>query len=1097
MCASSPAWGTPDFGQMLNRDRVVERIAQSGDRPCVLFGPSGCGKSVAAAQYALSSRRRTIWLDAGGQFLSGRQLAQTTLRALGEVELSRGAVGQSDSPALVDLVDAVIRSIPAGDRATDGVLIVVDDLGAPATPEEVSGFRALARGLWRIGSRVMITARGISGWSSDVLRECALIGPEELALTGDEAEDYLRYAGLLSLLSESDELRLACGGHPAFFVVMASQATEHGLATCVARTPSLDAWLHSAMVSQTTVEQKRAIVAAVLMRTGDDQDLLSLGIKNPIDALDGLAIVMPLAGCTRTADGGRSFRIHQLLDGYLVDVQRDDLGADSWLFAKAIELLSSRRDFPRAAELLSREGAPEQAISWLALNGNDALADGHYLSLGRLISCIPVATLMTHPGILLIWAEVCAETGQIEDAFAKCRAARTLAEHEGDDELAFRALALSARYAGRANRIDEAEKLAGEILSAPRGQVLDVVIAEALLCRAQNAVMRAEYTLASELLRKAIAFAESSSSGQMMMRSASQALALVPALAWGDHLASSRMLAPSIVEGQQYLTDRIMLKGNAATCLCEAGRLSRCEQLLISALAESRSAGLDVYSGAYLAVLGCVKVGRGESEQGIATMNEGIAISIRGGDERGADQSRVYLAVALRAAGELTESLVVAERAFERLTIADSCSFRKLAALEVAASLLALGDASGAVIWAGAVAEEGFDGNRFHALRAAMILAEADRRMGRLEEAVARILAESEYLLSENPNWQVAMYCRAFPSLLGLVATALTPSRLPSHLLRMIPPENAEQILTETKAFLETALWRELGDRLIGQGGMDQYIARDGLPLCHARLFGGLEVSIGNRTVRERDWKKRKARLLFAMLATKRGRDVPRDQVIDYLWPDMDEERAKNNLYVAWSMMKSVLGGKGSAGTRSPYVENTHGVCRIVRDMVRSDIDEFEEALVAARDAETAGHEKDALSAYERIANLYRGDLLPGDVYDDWFSSLRDHYRSEFADAMLRASQLLIDAEDPGNALLYVRRAIQMDSLREDLNNHGLRCMIDAGQRSSAIEMYFQFRDRLSDELGLDPSPETRALYDQILAMEDQPIRIPFEPLSE
>ena len=75
----------------------------------------------------------------------------------------------------------------------------------------------------------------------------------------------------------------------------------------------------------------------------------------------------------------------------------------------------------------------------------------------------------------------------------------------------------------------------------------------------------------------------------------------------------------------------------------------------------------------------------------------------------------MHLATILRASGELTESLVVAERAFERLTVADACSFRRLAAL-VAASLLAIGDPAAASAWAGSVVDEGFEGNRHHAL---------------------------------------------------------------------------------------------------------------------------------------------------------------------------------------------------------------------------------------------------------------------------------------------------------------------------------------------------------------------------------------------
>ena len=605
MCASNGAWGTPEFGLVVGRHRVVERIAQSGNNPCVLFGPSGCGKSVAAAQYASSIQRRTIWVDAGGEFLSASRLAQTALQALGEpLRLPRSA-RESESLALVDAVDAFVRSIQTN-TGTNGVLLVVDDLGAPPSAGEVLGLRHLVRGLWRVGSRLLVTSRGVSQWPSEFLCECSLVGSGELALTSDEAVAYLGHAGLSSLLGECDELRAACGGHPAFFVVMASQATEYGLAARVTRTPSLEAWLRKVALEQLSGEQKRALVAATLLLTGDDRDLLTLGVEKPVEALDGLATSMPLAACTRTSNGGRTFRIHQLVDGYLDDVGCvQDLEVDDCLVDLAIALLSERRDFPRAAELLARQGTSERMIAWLLRYGDDAVADGHYLSLGRLISCAPVAALMAQPRLLLVWAEVCAETGQVEDAMAKCRAARNLAEHGGDLPVAYRALALCARYAGRANRIEEAEGFAAAILRAPTGQVSEAVVAEAMLCRAQNAVMQADYVLACKLLEDAVRLSSAGGpAGEHVARAAGQALALVPAIAWGDYLATSRALSPAIVVGQQYLTDRVMLKGNVAACLCEAGRLSRCEQLLRSALAESRPAGLDVYSGALLGGIG-------------------------------------------------------------------------------------------------------------------------------------------------------------------------------------------------------------------------------------------------------------------------------------------------------------------------------------------------------------------------------------------------------------------------------------------------------------------------------------------------------------
>jgi len=992
---------------------------------------------------------------------------------------------------LADAVDAVIRLILSTNETDARPLLVVDDLGVPQCSQDIAGLWKLARSMWRAGSRVLVTCREVSEWPSEYLKECVLVGPADLALTSCEAEDYLMHVGLRALHGMSEEIRVASDGHPAFFAVLSSQASAHGLAAAgVIRTPTLEAWLGSA-VRQLKTEELRALARAALLRNGSDSDLALLGISDPVNALDGIGSTVPLAGCSRAIDGGRTFRIHQLLEDYLTDRSaQGDLATGDGVLEDAVTLLSGRGEYARVIELLCRQGASDQILAWLEEYGERALAEGHYLSLDRLIESISVAALMARPNLLLTWAGVCSLAGRTEDAIAKCRAARTLAEHASDLDVRYRAIAQCATYASRANRIEEAEELAAEILAAAPGQVPDVVVAEALLCQAHNAMTRGRYDRAQEVFRAATETAHLVPNAAHVKRSADMALAMMPAIAQGDHMTSLRRLAPAILDGQrERLTSRVMAKGNVGLCLCELGRLARSRQLLESALEESQSAGLDEYSGGYLAVLGCVRAGMGESQLGIDLMREGIALSHHAGDEFGADASRLYMSTTLRAIGESTESLIVAERAFERLCLADAYDFRRFAALEVSATLLALGDSSTAGTWIDIVEEEdGFLRNRSHAFRAAMILAEIDRRDGRCSEAISRIRDKSEYLLSENANWQAAMYCRAFPGLLGILAAAVTPRKLPSHLLKMIPADDAERALTEAEPVLESTAWRHLGDRLIGEAEMGRRLAQGGVLPCYVRLFGGLEVSVGGRVVHDRDWKKRKARTLFAMLVTKRGHDVPRDQVIDHLWPDMDAERARNNFYVAWSIMKSVLGGTSGRGEPCPYVESAGGVCRTIRDAVRSDTDEFEEALAFARAAESDPDRHAPLAWYERIVNVYRGDLLPGDVYDDWFVGAREHYRSEYVDAMLRASELLSDAGEAGNALVYLRKAIQTDPLREDLYQRALRCQIEAGQRSSAIDTYLQCKDRLSEELGLDPSAETRALYDRILAMEDGPI---------
>jgi DNA-binding SARP family transcriptional activator len=285
---------------------------------------------------------------------------------------------------------------------------------------------------------------------------------------------------------------------------------------------------------------------------------------------------------------------------------------------------------------------------------------------------------------------------------------------------------------------------------------------------------------------------------------------------------------------------------------------------------------------------------------------------------------------------------------------------------------------------------------------------------------------------------------------------------------------------------MDPATWRALGVRLLGEQQFNRLMQRNGRPLCHVRMLGGLEVSIGGRVVGERDWKKRKSRLLFAMLASRRGAEIARDQILEALWPEMSEDRARNNFYVACSAMKGSLIGP-SPEERCPYVDSSRGRCRLLADSVRLDIDDFDDSLADLGAAEESGDSTGAADALERLSALYRGDLLPGDLYEDWFASIREHYRYSFVDAMVRGARLLMAADDPCRALLYLRRALQIDPLREDLYQAALRAHLLAGQRSAAIETFLQCRTYLSEELGLDPSTETMSIYGDILAMEERP----------
>lgn len=1056
---AGPAWGqaayqaVPDPGQCLSRPRIQALMCSSGDRPLLLIAPSGYGKTVAAIQYARGFPGKVLWRSFQGNPV-----------APGKVISLLAAKRRDPSVDLLDSLDDLRNELRATESAP--LLICLDDIAIEGAAAE--GLLLIANGLRGLGVQFLVTAQSFP-CSCRGLNDAFVLGSDHLRLTLDESERMLVHHhgvgvdGLREMHSES-------GGHPAILSLML-RAADLGSSGPL----DVQQWIQRLVTLHFDCRKQKVLAAAALLGHGNSTDLELLGLSDARRLLEECAQSLPLVR-VRTESAGAAFAVHEMAIGPVMEMLRtEQVPQRSELLSGALDLLSRRGDFGTCLRLLELDSDLDFQADWLTSHGQGALAAGLAPALIRLLESLPVQTVMASPELLLLWSRCSGECGDIPGALAKARAAYVLLEHSCETQKWLRAAALVVDHNRDLGRYSDALSVAAHVLprcTATHGSAS----AELLRAYAATLVALGDYAQAGDIILEADHISDVALDPQLSERlDFLECLRLV--LADGDFVAASRKLSRHAKLGNS------SAKGNLGVALLEVGRLNRAEPLL----RKYSDPDDPVRSAYYRAPLGLLLVARGRTDQGLCLVEEGIRLALQVGDESEAAASRVYQAMALRACGQVEAALVSAERAYEQLAHTDYMQFRRLAAIEVAASLLALGDEVVARRWCEPASEGGFGGNPYHGLRAAMVLAECDRRRGELELALSRVKPFSGHLSTENSNWQVAMYVRAFPHLLGLLATACGVRNLPSHMLRMILPQHAERSLRSCRSFMDSDEWTELGRRLLGDTQFDHLVARNGQPICHVRLFGGLDVSIDGRVVQEKDWRKRKARLLFAMLAVRRGADVPRDELLEALWPDLDDERGKNNFYVAWSAMKSALLGSAVRAEASPYTESARGRCRIVREAVRLDLDDFDEALADARAAEAAGDRKDAVAAYERLSAAYRGDLLPGDVYDDWFAPIRDSYKMQFIDAMTRATSLLLEADDPCEAVLFARRGLSVDPLREDLYQLALRCHIAAGQRSAAIDTFLQCRTNLGDELGLDPSGETMKLYQEVLAMEECP----------
>lgn len=248
------------------------------------------------------------------------------------------------------------------------------------------------------------------------------------------------------------------------------------------------------------------------------------------------------------------------------------------------------------------------------------------------------------------------------------------------------------------------------------------------------------------------------------------------------------------------------------------------------------------------------------------------------------------------------------------------------------------------------------------------------------------------------------------------------------------------------------------------------------VPLLRLRLFGSMEVAVGERDLTRTFLEHNRARLLLALLALHRGRELTRERLAEMLWPATNPRTGAKNFYRVWSDLWEVLAENG----RCPYLLRDRYGCRLDASLFSSDVEEFERLnrqLLFGPANDSVAWERTLLT----IQESFDAPLLPAEPRNEVLAAFRRRFASELVDGLLAASRRLLAQGEPQGALWFAREALRRNATREDAYAALMRAQMATDQRSAAVETFFCCRDFLADHLGLDPSPSLVALYDALL----------------
>jgi len=293
--------------------------------------------------------------------------------------------------------------------------------------------------------------------------------------------------------------------------------------------------------------------------------------------------------------------------------------------------------------------------------------------------------------------------------------------------------------------------------------------------------------------------------------------------------------------------------------------------------------------------------------------------------------------------------------------------------------------------------------------------------------------------------------------------------RMAQRLLERLPADNA--------VISGAAAGKRMPARLSPAGG-----ALDAArPVVDIRTLGGFEVRRGNgEIIPDEQWGGTRQKLMLKAIVVNGCREIPKDILMDAIWPDSETAAALGRFKVTLHRLRSILEPHRTGRSGMSCISLKDNRVSLDSRRCRVDVNEFLGACDAIRQSKREDNDEGCLAACRRAVEFYGGEFLPEEPYLSWADMKREALREQYLGVLMEMAVLWERGGDPEEAVRCCRRVIRIDPLAEQAYQRLMALFQGLGRRNEALKAYRELTRRLAEELDTVPDPETTRVYESI-----------------
>ncbi|MFI9571953.1 BTAD domain-containing putative transcriptional regulator [Microbispora rosea] len=250
-------------------------------------------------------------------------------------------------------------------------------------------------------------------------------------------------------------------------------------------------------------------------------------------------------------------------------------------------------------------------------------------------------------------------------------------------------------------------------------------------------------------------------------------------------------------------------------------------------------------------------------------------------------------------------------------------------------------------------------------------------------------------------------------------------------------------------------------------------------------VLGDFSVTIAGRDVTPRS---AKLRSMLALLTIRNGQTTTVDSIIMELWNGRPPERAIGTVHTYVYELRKALSAPDDEPGESVLVTVPHGYCLDLSG-AEFDLRRFEElaaqgSSLLSEGARTRSPNKLELASAHltEALRLWRGEPLANVAFGEQVRSHVAWLEEQHKQVLYMHLHAEMKLERYSSLIGEVKLLIERHPFHEELYEILMTALSRSGRRLEALNVYHEMRERLNNELGLDPGPSLQRLQQALIA---------------